>query len=55
VTSLNTGVYPGAKSKDGSGHFPPKEKPPVLRDICQVQLQLREAVPLAGEEACWVS
>jgi hypothetical protein len=38
-----------------AGDVPQEEEPPVLRDLCQVELQLREAIPLPGEEAGWVS
>lgn len=45
----------GAESEDWRCDIPPQEKPPVLRDFCQIQLQLRETLPLAGKEARWVS
>lgn len=44
----------GAKSKDWRRHLPSQEELAVLRDLCQVELQFREAFPMAGEEACWV-
>src|ERR1700722_9284289 len=44
----------GAKSEDWVGDIPSQEEPPVLRDLSQVQLQLREALPVACKEACWV-
>lgn len=44
----------GTESEDWPGHLPPEEEHPVLRDLREVELQLRKAVPLAREEACWV-
>ena len=34
-----------------AGDVPQEEEPAVLRDFCEVELQLREAVPVPGEEA----
>lgn len=53
VAALNS-RYLGAKSQDKPSHVPPEEEHPVLRDLCEVKLQLREAIPLAREEACRV-
>lgn len=40
-------AHAGAEGEDRSSDVPPQEKPPVLRDLREVQLQLRKALPLA--------
>ena len=43
----------GHQGQEGEGQVnrvPQKEEPPVLRHLRQVQLQLREALPLVGQE-----
>lgn len=52
--TLTCEIDVGAESEDRPGHLPPEEEHSVLRDLCKVKLQLRKAVPLAREEACWV-
>lgn len=42
----------GAQSQDRCSHIPPKEESPVLRALRQVQLQFREAFPVACSQAC---
>ena len=42
---------PGAESQDRRCDLPPQEEPAVLRDLGQVELQLREALPVARQEA----
>lgn len=44
-----TGIV-GAESQDWCYYLPPQEEPAVLRDFCEVKLQLREAVPVARPE-----
>ena len=46
--------YVGAESEDRPGYIPPEEEHPVLRNLGEVELQLREALPLARQEARWV-
>lgn len=44
---------PAGEGQDGD--LPQEEEPPVLRDLCQEQLQLREAFPLPCKEALRVT
>lgn len=44
----------GAKSQDFQRHLPQEEEPPVLRDLGEVELQLRKTIPVVGQEIDWV-
>jgi hypothetical protein len=44
-----TGRNPRSQGQGQEHHLPSQEEPPVLRDLCQVELQLREAFLVAGE------
>lgn len=56
--ALTFDSYSGRNQRpEGEGeadHFPPQEESAVLRHLGQVELQLRETVPVASQEACWV-
>ena len=52
--ALTREIGVGAESEDRPGHFPPEEEHSVLRDLGEVELQLRETLPVAREEARWV-
>jgi hypothetical protein len=45
----------GAKSENWSCDLSPEKEPSVLRDLREIELQFREAFPVAGQEARWVS
>lgn len=45
-----TDAITGTKSEDRRSDFPPKEEHSVLRNLGQVELQLRKAIPLVGKE-----
>lgn len=44
----------GAQSQDWCDYIPPQEKFAILRNLSQIELQLREAVLVVGKEARWV-
>jgi hypothetical protein len=44
----------GTEGEDQCCDIPPKEKPSVFRNLGQIELQLREAIPLARQETSGV-
>lgn len=55
VVCVFLGRDQGPQSEGKADHVPPQEEPSILRHLGKVQLQLREAVPVACQEACRVS